>query len=363
MTVAAPLQGLRAVYLGGIGPGPFCMQLLATLGADVIQIGRELPEFPFDPFASGIATVTADLKTPDGLALARSLVAKADILIEGFRPGVADRLGLGPEDCAAINPRLIYGRATGWGQDGPLAQTAGHDLNYIALSGALHAIGAAHGPPQIPLNLLGDFAGGSFFLTIGLLAAVIEREQSAKGQIVDCSMLDGAASLMRMIYGLRAMGLWQDQRGTNLVDGGAPWYAVYETADGRHIALAALEEQFYQAFLARAGIDPASLPSRADPGSWPLLRSRFAEFFASHDREELCALFADCDACVTPVLSLEEAPDHPHNSAREIFMRVEGKPLPRVAPRFSRSVTTEGGCFAERSADLAAWTGTSRDAP
>lgn len=351
-----PLAGLCVVDLGGIGPGPFCSLVLAALGASVIRFERPSRAGEgdlVDPFADGRATIHADLKTPEGKAAALSLVGKADMLIEGFRPGTTERLGLGPDDCAALNPRLIYGRMTGWGQSGPFAADAGHDINYIALSGVLHAIGTCEGGPVVPLNLLGDFAGGSFFLIIGLLAALAERERSGRGQVIDAAIVDGTAALSWFIQALRRHGAWRDAREANLLDGGAPWYGVYETADGGHVALGALEPQFYDRFAAVAGLDIDTLPSRDDPTQWPALRARIATLFRSRSRDEWARLFAGSDACVAPVLSLSEAPRHPHVMARGVF-DAGGGDLPRLTPLFGRSPTRRGYGTGEHG-DLGAW--------
>jgi alpha-methylacyl-CoA racemase len=340
-----PLRGVRVVELAGIGPAPFAAMLLADLGADVIRIdrpgGRPTPAPPdYELLARGRPSVAIDLKRPDGVRVVRDLVGSADVLVEGFRPGVAERLGLGPDDCHAVNPRLIYGRMTGWGQDGPLAQTAGHDIDYVALSGVLHGIGRAGGPPQIPMNLLGDFGGGGLYLVVGVLAALVEARTSGRGQVVDAAIVDGSAHLATMIAGLLAAGVWRDERGVNLLDSGAPFYDVYETADGGHVALGALEPQFWQAFLGRlagAGVDVDEFPDRNDPSGWPELRKRLAETFATRTRDEWALVFHGSDACVTPVLSMGEAATHPHLAARGTYVDHAGVTQPAPAPRFSRT--------------------------
>jgi alpha-methylacyl-CoA racemase len=329
-----PLRGLRALELGGIGPGPFCGMLLADLGADVVRVERPgtpptgVADHRQDLLHRGKRSVAADLKDPRDADRIRALAGRADVLIEGFRPGVADRLGLGPEACHEINPRLVYGRMTGWGQDGPLADRAGHDITYLAVTGVLHAIGPAGGPPQIPLNLLGDFAGGAMYLAVGILAALRHAAETGHGQVVDASIVDGVAHLSTMVHGLLAAGRWRDERGVNLLDGGRPFYDVYATGDGRHVAVGPLEPQFFAELLTRLGL--AGL--RPDD---PALRARLAATFATRTRDEWAAFFADSDACVAPVLSLTEAPDHPHLAARQTFRTSHGVRQPAPAPRFS----------------------------
>ncbi|HYJ69498.1 MAG TPA: CaiB/BaiF CoA-transferase family protein [Nocardioidaceae bacterium] len=345
---SGPLHGVRVVELAGIGPAPFAAMLLADLGADVIRIDRPggglQPAPPdYNLLARGRPSVAIDLKRPEGVRAVLDLVGAADVLLEGFRPGVAERLGLGPDDCHAVNPRLVYGRMTGWGQDGPLAQRAGHDIDYIALSGVLHGIGRAGGPPQIPTNLLGDFGGGGLYLVVGVLAALVESRASGQGQVVDAAIVDGSAHLATMIAGLVAGGVWRDERGVNLLDGGAPFYDVYETADGGHIALGALEPQFWQAFLDRLAsidVDVDELPDRNDLSTWPLLRKRLAETFATRTRDEWVGVFDGSDACVTPVLSMTEAAAQPHLAARGTYVDHAGVTQPAPAPRFSRTPAT-----------------------
>ncbi|MGH2472524.1 MAG: CaiB/BaiF CoA transferase family protein [Candidatus Limnocylindria bacterium] len=339
-----PLTGIRVVELSGIGPGPFCAMLLSDLGADVLRIERPEPvdlglptPREYDLLSRGRRSIAVDLKNVAGVAAVRELIRRADVLIEGFRPGVTERLGLGPDDCLAINPRLIYGRVTGWGQQGPLAGAAGHDISYIALTGVLHSIGPKHGPPVPPLNLVGDFAGGALYLALGLVAALLERVRSGTGQVVDAAMVDGAASLMTSVYGRRAAGAWTDARGENQLDGGAPWYAVYETADARYVCVGAIEERFYRELLRRLGLDREDLPDRHDRSSWPLLRERFAEVFRTRTRDEWSEVMEGSDACFAPVLSLTEAPAHPHNRMRDTFVEVDGVVQPAPAPRFSRT--------------------------
>ncbi len=316
--------------------------LLADLGADVVHVGRVdgghgLPDPVVTVTGRGRRNLRVDLKDPEGVEILLGLVERADVLLEGYRPGVAERLGIGPDECLARNPRLVYGRMTGWGREGPYAQMAGHDIDYIALTGALHAIGPADGPPIPPLNLVGDYGGGALYLAVGILAALYERDRSGEGQVVDAAMIDGAASLMTVFYHLRALGIWQDRRGENLLDGGAPFYTTYRTADDRYVAVGALEPQFYAELLDGLGLAGEELPAQLDPQGWPILRARFAEVFATKTRDEWEEVFAGTDACVAPVLSLDEAPDHPHNVARGVFVDRDGRRVPAAAPRFSRS--------------------------
>lgn len=335
-----PLEGVRVVELAGLGPAPFAGMVLSDLGADVLRLDRAdgaLLAVPNDPLHRGRPSVTVDLKSAGGVDVVLRLAELADVLIEGFRPGVAERLGIGPEPCTARNPRLVYARMTGWGQSGRLAARAGHDINYIALAGALGALGRAGEPPAPPLNLIGDFGGGGMLLALGVTAALLERERSGRGQVVDAAMVDGAALLTSFLYGLRAAGIWSDDRGTNLLDGGAPFYDTYETADGGYVAVGALEPQFYAALLTGLGLAEEALPGQHDRAGWPELRERFAGVFASRTRDDWAAHFADVDACVTPVLSAAEAPHHPHNAERGTFTAVRGLIQPAPAPRFSRT--------------------------
>jgi alpha-methylacyl-CoA racemase len=338
-----PLTGLTVVELAGIGPAPFAAMLLADLGADVIRVERPgRSAWPADPeldlLQRGKRSIVVDLKKREGVDLVRALADRADVLLEGYRPGVAERLGLGPEDCARTNPKLVYGRMTGWGQDGPLADRAGHDIAYIALTGALHAMGRAGGPPQVPLNLVGDFGGGSLYLLLGVLSALWEAGRSGRGQVVDAAIVDGAASLMTMPFAFLGAGLWQDRRGSNLLDTGAPFYDVYETSDGGWMAVGPLEPQFYREFVALLGLaDDAELPGQFDLSAWPVLRARFGEVFAQRSRDEWTAVFAATDACVAPVLSMHEAPAHPHLATRGTFVTRNGRVEPAPAPRFDRT--------------------------
>ena len=337
-----PLYGVKVVELGGIGPVPFAGMLLSDLGADVVRVDRTVAgpfgtwsEPRFDVLARGRRSVAVDLKTEGGREAVLRIVACADALIEGFRPGVAERLGLGPDDCLARNERLVYGRMTGWGQEGPLAATAGHDIDYIAITGALHAIGTAGGGPVTPLNLVGDFGGGALYLALGVVSGILHARASGRGQVVDAAMVDGAASLMAAIYGAHAIGFWRDERGANLLDGGAPFYRVYATADGRHVAVGAIEPQFYAALVRGLSLDEASLPGQLDRDCWGEVSERFAAIFRTRTRDEWCEVFAGTDACVAPVLSLAEAPNHAHARARRAFVEVDGVAQPAPAPRFS----------------------------
>jgi alpha-methylacyl-CoA racemase len=340
-----PLAGIKVVELAGIGPAPLAAMLLADLGATVLRIDRAGPsglgiDRPrrFDLLLRGRHALALDLKAPEGKALALRLIDQADALIEGFRPGVTERLGLGPKECFARNPRLVYGRVTGWGQEGPLAQAAGHDLNYIALIGALAAIGRYGQPPTPPLNLLGDFAGGSMYLVFGLLAGIIEARQSGKGQVVDAAMIDGVASLMMATHGMLASGLARLERGTNFNDSGAHFYEVYECADGEWVSVCAIEGKFYAELLRRLDLDPATLPPQLDRARWPEAKEKLAAVFRLKTRAEWCALLEGTDACFAPVMRLDEAPAHPHNRARGTYIEIDGIVQPAPAPRFSRSL-------------------------
>ncbi|MFH9074726.1 CaiB/BaiF CoA transferase family protein [Streptomyces alboflavus] len=356
--VHGPLAGVRVVELAGIGPGPFAAMLLADLGADVVRVDR--------PGGGGLAidpayditnrnkrSVVVDLKSPDGPARVLDLVTRADVLIEGYRPGVAERLGVGPEPCHARNPQLVYGRMTGWGQEGPLAQRAGHDIAYIALTGTLGMIGAPGEPPTVPANLLGDYAGGSLYLVVGVLAALHHARATGAGQVVDAAIVDGTSHLSSMIRGMVAAGSWQDRRGANLLDGGCPFYGTYETADGEFMAVGALEQQFYDEFIALIGLAEVA-PARKDLARWGELREAVAARFRTRTRAEWTALFEGSDACVAPVLSLGEAPHHPHLAARGTFTEHGGITQPAPAPRFSATPTSVRSGPARPGADTAA---------
>ncbi|OJZ68932.1 carnitine dehydratase [Mycobacterium paraffinicum] len=338
--MAGPLKGLRVVELAGIGPGPHAAMILGDLGADVVRIDRPSTGpggVAKDAMLRNRRVVTVDLKSDEGRAVVLQLVAKADVLIEGFRPGVTERLGLGPEQCAEVNERLIYARMTGWGQSGPRSQQAGHDINYISLNGILHAIGRADERPVPPLNLVGDFGGGSMFLLVGILSALWERQNSGKGQVIDAAMVDGSSVLIQMMWAMRGLGMWSDVRGTNMLDGGAPYYDTYECADGRYVAVGAIEPQFYAAMLAGLGLDAANLPAQNDVSRWPELRAALTAAFAGHDRDHWAKVFADSDACVTPILAFGEVHTEPHITERNTFYEVDGGLEPLPAPRFSRT--------------------------
>jgi alpha-methylacyl-CoA racemase len=335
-----PLQGVRVVEVAGIGPGPFCAMLLADMGAEVLRVDRPASSPALHPYvlARGRRSVAVDLKHPEAAGVVLRLARSADVLLEGFRPGVAERLGIGPDACLAANPRLVYGRMTGWGQGGPLAGTAGHDINYLALAGALDPIGRAGQAPVPPLNLVGDFGGGGMLLAFGVVCALLEAGRSDRGQVVDAAVLDGAALLTTMIHELAGMGLWRWRRGANLLDGGAPFYDVYQTSDGGYVAVGALEPGFYRELLERLGLaDADDLPAQGDRDRWPELRERFAAVIRTRTREEWCRLAEDGDACLTPVLSPAEAPEHPHNRHQGTFADTPEGPRPAPAPRFSRT--------------------------
>jgi alpha-methylacyl-CoA racemase len=336
-----PLAGLKLIEIASIGPGPFAAMLLADMGAEVLRIERPTgsgASMPVDRVLKrGRPSVQIDLKHPSATGLVLELCEHADALIEGFRPGVMERLGLGPDPCLGRRPALVYGRMTGWGQTGPLAASAGHDINYIALSGALHAIGRAGDKPLPPLNLLGDFGGGAMLLAFGVVCALLEARRTGTGQVVDAAMVEGASLLTAMFHGMRADGLHTGPRGTNLLDTGAHFYETYETADRRYIAVGALEPAFYAELLQRLGLDPASLPAQLDQQSWPAMKQRLSEIFRTKTRAEWCQLLEGSDACFAPVLSLEEAPQHPQLRERNAFIAHEGVTQPAPAPRFSRT--------------------------
>jgi alpha-methylacyl-CoA racemase len=341
--VGGPLQGVRVVEFAGLGPGPFCGMLLADLGADVVRIDRRAARGGLvgalgatSLLDRGKRSIALDLKDADDVAVVRALVERADVLLEGFRPGVMERLGLGPDELLALKPSLVYGRMTGWGQTGPLATSAGHDIGYIALTGALGATGRPDERPAPPMNLLGDFGGGGVFLALGAVAALLHARATGEGQVVDAAIVDGTAVLTTMIHGLLDAGVWTDRRGRNLLDTGAPFYDVYRCADGQFVAVGALEEQFYAALLEGLGLaGDESLPDRTDPRQWAALRKRFTEVFASRTRDEWWQVFAGTDACVAPVWSLLEATRDEHNRERDVFVEVDGTVQPDVAPRFS----------------------------
>ena len=340
--MAGPLAGLKVVELAGLAPAPFATTVLADLGADVVRVDRakqafDVLSFPHDPLSRSRQWIGVDTKSPAGRDVVLRLIDEADVLIEGFRPGVTERLGLGPDVCLERNPRLVYGRITGWGQDGPLAQAAGHDINYIGLAGALEPIGRAGERPVPPLNLLGDFGGGGLLLAMGVLAALVERASSGRGQVVDASMVDGSALLTAGLHGLRNIGLWNRGRGGNMLDGGAPFYDTYETADGRYVAIGAIEERFWGDLLKVLDLDPSSVAGRSDPAQWPAVREKLAEVLRTRTRDEWAARAEGTDACLTPVLTPEEAASHPHNVARGTFVDLDGHRQPAPAPKFDRT--------------------------
>jgi alpha-methylacyl-CoA racemase len=339
-----PLAGLKIIELAGIGPGPMTAMMLGDMGADVVRIDRarsgpmeRLVEPRYSVHGRSRRSVAVDLQKPGAAEVVLRLTESADGLIEPFRPGVAERLGIGPSLCLARNPKLVYGRMTGWGQEGPLARAAGHDINYIALTGALHAIGRAGEPPVPPLNLVGDFGGGGMLLAFGMVCGLLEAQRSGRGQVVDAAMVDGAALLFGGIFGLHAAGVWADRRGVNLLDSGAPFYDVYETADGKFVAIGSLEPQFYALLLEKAGLAADGLPAQHDRTWWPELRQRLTAAFKTKTRDEWCRVMEGSDVCFAPVLTIAEAPQHPHARAREAYVEVEGVLQPAPAPRFSRT--------------------------
>ena len=339
-----PLTGYRIIEIAGIGPGPFSAMMLADMGAEVVRVDRaqavvggDAAQPSRDLLNRGRRSIGVDLKHPDGAETVLKLVERADALVEGFRPGVAERLGIGPDVCLARNPRLVYGRMTGWGQDGPYASTSGHDINYIALSGTLSAFGRKGDAPVPPLNLVGDFCGGGMLMAYGIVCGLLETQRSGKGQIIDAAMVDGSALLATMIYGLRASGAWQDERGTNVLDTGAWFYEVYETADGEYVSFGSLEPQFFSELTRLTGLAEEALPQQMDRASWPAMKQRLAAIVKTKTRDEWCRLMEGTDACFAPVLGLGEAPSHRHNDLRGTFTEVAGVIQPAPAPRFSRT--------------------------
>jgi len=337
-----PLAGLKIIEIAGIGPGPFCAMMLADMGADVVRVDRadrvmggDPSTPPADVLNRGRRSIGVDLKSPEGVETVLRLIEQADGLIEGFRPGVMERLGLGPDVALARNPKLVYGRMTGWGQEGPYAPTAGHDINYIALAGALDPIGRRGEAPVPPLNLVGDFGGGGMLLAYGMVCGILHAHRSGEGQVVDAAMVDGAAVLTTMFHAFRAMGIWNDERGTNMLDSGAHFYDVYETKDGKYVSIGSIEPQFYAELLRLTGVDPAEFGHQHDRNAWPELKVKLAEVFKTKTRDEWCKLMEGTDVCFAPVLSLAEAPEHPHNVQRGTFVEREGVVQPAPAPRFS----------------------------
>ena len=334
-----PLEGIRIIEIAGIGPGPFCAMMLSDMGAEIIRVDRKSEAGSgtrFDVLNRGRRSIALDLKKPEAVAAVLRLVEKADALIEGFRPGVMERLGLGPEECQARNPKLVYGRITGWGQTGPLAQAAGHDINYIALAGALHAIGRTG--PVPPLNLIGDYGGGGMLLALGVTCALLEANRSGKGQVVDAAMVDGSASLMAVIFGMYAAGRWSNKRGVNWLDGGAPFYDAYECSDGKWVSIGSIEPKFYALLVEKCGIaDDPDFEAQLDEERWPRLKRKIAAIFKTKSREQWCELMEGTDVCFAPILDFDEAIDHPHSRARQAFTEVEGVSQPAPSPRFSRT--------------------------
>jgi alpha-methylacyl-CoA racemase len=363
--MAGPLGGLKVIEMAGLGPAPFCAMMLADMGAEVLRIER-----PGNAAATGVSgrhdvlarnrrSLALDLKQPAATAALLGAIERSDVLIEGFRPGVMERLGLGPDACLARNPRLVYGRMTGWGQQGPLASAPGHDINYIAISGALHAIGRSGEPPVVPLNYIGDFGGGGMLLAFGLLCALLHARASGSGQVVDAAMTDGAALLSAMMYGMKAAGDLSNRRGENWLDGGAHFYGTYACADGRHVAIGALEPQFYARLLELTGISDPAFADQHDASAWPRLKARLAQVFRSKTRDEWCALMEGSDACFAPVLDWDEAPQHAHNAARATFISIDGVTQPAPAPRFSgtpaQTPSAAQRCAGDALQTLAAW--------
>ncbi len=335
-----PLKGLKIIEVSGIGPGPFCGMLLADLGADLVCVdrpGQPVLDPSTDCMRRGKRSIILDLKSPQDTETLLVMVEKADVLFEGFRPGVMEKLGLGPDECMARNPRLVYGRMTGWGQFGPLAQAAGHDINYISLCGALHAIGPKDGKPVPPLSLVGDFAGGSLFLALGLVSAILETQKSGRGQVIDAAMSDGSALVTAIFHSLKAQGQWRTERGSNLLDGGAPFYQAYETQDGKHISIGPIEPQFFGVLLEKTGLDPEEFGPQNEVIRWPDQQRRLEVVFKTRSRDEWCEMLEGSDACFAPVLDFNEAPRHPHNRARDTYIEVGGMTQPAPAPRFSRT--------------------------
>ena len=357
-----PLAGLRVIEMAGIGPAPFCAMMLSDMGAEVIRVDRRekadlgIPgrEARFEVMNRGRRSIAVDLKQPAAVDVVKRLVRDADGLIEGFRPGVMERLGLGPDDLAAINPRLVFGRMTGFGQEGPMAARAGHDINYIALGGVLNHLGRAGEAPLHPLNLVGDYGGGGMYLAFGVVCAILEAKRSGKGQVVDAAMVDGSASLMSMVHGMWSEGIWREERGTNMLDSGAPWYNVYETSDGKWVSIGSIEARFYADLLRRLGLTNEPLPAQHDRDGWPVLKARFTAIFKSRTRDAWDEVFAGSDACYAPVLSISEVAAHPHNAQRKAFVMREGVQQPAPAPRFSRSAPELGAAPREAGADTTA---------
>ncbi|MCG3169291.1 MAG: Succinyl-CoA--L-malate CoA-transferase beta subunit [Pseudomonadales bacterium] len=356
-----PLHGRKIIEIAGIGPGPYAAMVLADMGADVIRVSRpsngmlSMAENEKLDFGNrGKRCIAVNLKEPQAVEVVLKLIEDADALLEGNRPGVMEKLGLGPEVCLQRNPRLVYGRMTGWGQQGPLAHAAGHDLNYIALTGALHAIGEKGGKPVVPLNLIGDFGGGGLLLAFGIVCAILEAQSSGRGQVVDAAMVDGASSLMTMMYGAFQSGFWRNERGSNMLDGGAHFYGVYETADGRYVSIGSIEPQFYALLLEKMGLAGEQLPHQHDARHWDALRERFAAIFRTRTRDDWCAIMEGTDICFAPVLGFDEITSHPHIAARGTFLENDGVWQPAPAPRFSRTVPARPATAVRIGADTEA---------
>ena len=339
-----PLEGVKILEIAGIGPGPFAAMMLSDMGAEVLRIDRaqgvhggDPASPPPDTLGRGRRSIGVDLKNPEGVEVVLKLVEQADALIEGFRPGVMERLGVGPEVCCERNPKLVYGRMTGWGQEGPMAQAAGHDINYIALAGALHPLGRAGEKPLPPLNLVGDFGGGGMLLAYGVVCALVESQRSGKGQVVDAAMVDGASVLMTMMYGMLHMGMWKDERGVNLLDTGSHFYDTYETSDGKYVSIGSIEPQFYALLLEKTGLASAELPKQMDRDKWPEMKERITEIFKTKTRDLWCEIMEGSDVCFAPVLSMSEVDEHPHIKHRDTYVEIAGVKQPAPAPRFSRT--------------------------
>jgi alpha-methylacyl-CoA racemase len=339
-----PLEGVKILEIAGIGPGPFAAMMLSDMGAEVLRIDRaqsvrggDPAEPPADALNRGRRSLAVDLKNPEGVETVLKLVEKADALIEGFRPGVMERLGLGPDVCSERNPKLVFGRMTGWGQEGPMAQAAGHDINYIALAGALHPLGRKGEKPLPPLNLVGDFGGGGMLLAFGVACALVESQRSGKGQVVDAAMVDGASVLMTMMYGMLHMGFWQDERGVNLLDTGSHFYDTYETSDGKYVSIGSIEPQFYALLLEKTGLKDEELPRQMDRDQWPPMKEKISDIFKTKTRDEWCEIMEGSDVCFAPVLSMSEVDQHPHIAHRKTYVEVAGVKQPAPAPRFSRT--------------------------
>ncbi len=351
--MAGPLTGIKIIEFAGIGPGPFCGMMLGDHGAEVIRIERPGGmRLPHDPLARNRRSICLDMKNPQAIAIARDLCRSADAIIEGYRPGVMERLGLGPDVLLSDNPALVYGRMTGWGQHGPYAPAAGHDINYIALSGVLHTIGRAGEKPVPPVNYIGDFGGGGMMLAYGMVSAILAVKMGGKGQVIDCAMTDGSALLSAMTWGFRALGVWQDQAGVNRLDGGAPYYDTYVCADGKYISIGSIEPQFYALLRQKTGLDAdADFDAQDDAARWPLLKQKLTALFASQPRDHWCSLMEGSDVCFAPVLSMAEAPQHPHNVARQTFIEVDGTTMPAPAPRYSGTPTAHPKGAGPKGAD------------